>query len=229
MRVRDHVALSTATAALLYPLVGRSVLGAWVASIFIDVDHYLWFAAHNRRLDPVAAVRSFNDGLAPELPETRLLHHPAVLGTLMVLSSRRRAVLFPVLGMTFHAGLDIFHQARTKRAQAAALDRDGFTCRVCGAKDGVVAHVWRQPRLLPSYRLEHFVTVCQDCHGIAHSHGALAIAGVDSDWESYLRDTGLSSFAERRSRPSPDQPTRARSRVDLRERNGGSPATARPR
>lgn len=188
MRVRDHLALSTATAVLLYPRLRRSVFGAWAASIFIDADHYLWFAVRNRRLNPVAAVRSFNNAQAPQHSETRLLHHPAVLLTLLLLSSRRRAILLPVLGMTFHVGLDVYHRERTARARAAALNRDHFTCQVCGAKDpDVVAHLWRQPRLLPSYRVEHFVTVCSSCHEIAHAPGVRAIAAVDCDWESYLR------------------------------------------
>ena len=193
VRVRDHIALSTAAAALLYPRFRRSVFGAWAASIFIDVDHYLWFVARNGRVNPVAAVRSFNSAKSQEQSETRLLHHPAVLATLLLASRRRRAVLLPVLGMTFHVGLDVYHRARTARARTAALDRDRFTCQVCGAKDSVVPHLWRQPRLLPSYRVEHFVTLCESCHEIAHGPGVRAIAPVDCDWESYLSYTGLRS------------------------------------
>jgi hypothetical protein len=194
VRVRDHVALSTATAALLYPRLGRSAFGAWAASIFIDVDHYLWFAVRNRRLNPVVAVRSFNSAQAQEHSEARLLHHPGVLVTLLLLSSRRRAILLPALGMTFHVGLDTYHRARTARARAAALNRDHFTCQVCGAKNpDVVPHLWRQPRLLPSYRVEHIVTLCGACHEDAHAPGAKAVADLDCEWETYLEQTGLRS------------------------------------
>src|SRR6266571_4711299 len=48
MRVRDHVAISSAGAALLYPVVGRAVVGGWLASILIDADHYLWFCLKHR-------------------------------------------------------------------------------------------------------------------------------------------------------------------------------------
>jgi hypothetical protein len=210
VRVRDHVALSTAAAALLYPKLGSSVLGAWAASIFIDVDHYLWFVARNRRLNPVAAVRTFNSAQSREDSATRRLHHPAVLAALLLIGTRRRAVLLPALGMTFHVGLDLYHRSRTARAKAAALDRDRFTCQVCGAKDpDVVAHLWRQPRLLPSYRLDHFVTVCVSCHEIAHAPGVRAIAPPECGWESYLRYTGLVRSV-RRARRSPAPPTQAR-------------------
>jgi hypothetical protein len=155
---------------LLYPKLGRLVLGAWAASIFIDVDHYLYYVVRKRRLNPVAAVRSFNSAESHEDSETRRLHHPLVLASLLLLGTRRRALLLPALGMTFHVGLDVYHRARTVRAKAAALDRDRFKCQVCGAKDpDVVAHLWRQPRLLPSYRVEHFVTLCGSCHEIAHT------------------------------------------------------------
>jgi len=193
VRVRDHVALSTVAAALLYPRLRRSVIVPWAASILIDVDHYLWFAVRRRRLNPVAAVRSFNSAQAQEHAETRLLHHPAVLTALVLLAGRRRSLLLPVLGMTFHVGLDVYHRARTARARAAALDRDEFTCQVCGERNPaeVVVHLWRQPRLLPSYRSDHFVTVCGGCHHVAHARRGKAIAPVDRDWEDYLNETGL--------------------------------------
>lgn len=194
MRVRDHVVLSTTAAALLYPRLGRSVMGAWAASILIDVDHYLWFAVRNRSLNPSAAVRSFNSARSQEHSETRMFHHPAVLMGLLLAGARRRALLLPALGMTFHVGLDVYHRARTARARAAALERDRFTCQVCGARDpDVVPHLWRQPNVLPSYRLDHWVTLCLACHEVAHARGVRAVAAADCGWESYLRQTGLSS------------------------------------
>jgi hypothetical protein len=208
VRVRDHVALSSATAALLYPRLRRSVLGAWAASILIDVDHYLWFAVRNRRLNPVEAVRTFNSAASTEHSQTRLLHHPAVLATLLLLSRRRRAFLLPVLGMTFHVGLDTYHRARTGRARKAALSRDRLTCQVCDSKDAsVVPHLWRQPRVLPSYRVEHFITLCGSCHEVAHAPGNRAIVGEDCSWEAYLAQTGLGArvgfaFAETKARGS---------------------------
>lgn len=190
MRVRDHVALSTAAAGLLYPRLRSSVFAAWAASVLIDVDHYAWFVVRNRRLNPVTAVRSFNGARSAQHSETRLLHHPTVVLTLLLLGTRRRAILLPALGMAFHVGLDIYHRARTHDARAAALSRDRFTCQVCGTQGpGVVAHLWRQPRLLPSYRVDHFVSVCGACHETAHS--GKAVVPVECDWDSYLERTGL--------------------------------------
>lgn len=199
MRVRDHVVLSTATAAVLYPRMRALVVTPWAASIFIDVDHYLWYSLRNHRLSPVAAVRFFNRAQPPQHKGTRPFHHPGVLLLLLVLSARRRAAMLPLSGMTFHVGLDLYHRSRTAAARAAVLNRDHFTCRVCSAqRPDVVAHLWRQPRLLPSYRVEHFVTVCSACHEAAHARRTEAIAAVDCDWKSYLHRTGLVARASAR-------------------------------
>jgi hypothetical protein len=142
--------------------------------------------ARHRRLDPVAAVRLYTQANAPQHPATRSLHHPAVALLLLLLSRRKRAAALPLMGMTFHVGLDISHRMRMAEAKGDALIRDHFTCRVCGAEgEDVVAHVWRQPRVLPSYEPEHFVTVCDGCHQAAHAPGAVAVAGLSCDWESY--------------------------------------------
>jgi hypothetical protein len=188
MRVRDHVALASGAAALLYPRLGRAVAVPWAAGIFIDVDHYVWFMAHHRSLNPLNAVRVYNDAEAPQHGATRHLHNPAALSLILLLGKRRRRVGLPVAGAAFHVSLDIYHRARTAEAKAAALSRDRFVCRVCGARtDDVVAHVWRQPRILPSYRVEHFVSVCGDCHQAAHALGAVAIVRPRAAWEPYRR------------------------------------------
>lgn len=173
MRVRDHVLISSAAAALLSPGLRRAALVPWVASILIDVDHYAWFCFSERSLDPIAAVRYFNGANPPQHAGTRLLHHPVLLLCLLVLGFRWRLAALLALGMTFHVGVDIFHLVRMNRARRGALRRDRHICQVCGVRGPqVVAHVWRQPRLLPSYRVEHLISVCPDCHERAHASDA---------------------------------------------------------
>jgi hypothetical protein len=199
MRVRDHVALASGAAALLYPRLGPAVAVPWAAGIFIDVDHYLWFMARHRSLNPAAAVRLYNDAEAPQHQETRHLHNPAALSMILLLG-RPRLVGLPVLGAAFHVSLDVYHRGRTAEAKAAALSRDRFTCQVCGARtDDVVAHLWRQPRILPSYRVEHFVSVCRGCHEAAHARGEVAIVRPTAAWEPYRRRVAM--CAEQTARP----------------------------
>jgi len=169
MRVRDHVALSTAGAALLYPSFGRRVLRAWAASILIDSDHYVWFAVRHRNLNPMAAVRFFHEEQAPEHPATRLLHSPVALAMIFLMSARRRALLPLALGMATHVALDRYHEARLEGARTAALERDEYTCQVCGSQEPPIGvHLESQPWLLPSYRSQNLVTVCETCHEAAH-------------------------------------------------------------
>lgn len=170
MRVRDHVAISSAGAAVLYPVFGRRVFAAWAGSVLIDVDHYLWFVIHERSLNPLKAVRFFNQAKAPAENTIRVLHSPVAISLAFLLAARRRALLPVAFGMAAHAALDLFHEARLRQPRAAALQRDNFTCQACGAQGvEVVAHLERQPRLLPSYDASNHRVLCTSCHEAAHA------------------------------------------------------------
>jgi hypothetical protein len=170
VRVRDHIALSTAVVAPLSPWLGRRALYAWTAGIGLDIDHYLWFCASGRHWNPIAAVRLFNEPAPPQNTATRLLHTPFALVTVALLGFRRQGVRAVVLGMALHVALDAYHKHRVDRTRVLALRRDDYTCQVCGLRGPELAtHMSRQPRLLPSYELRHHVTVCRACHEAAHA------------------------------------------------------------
>lgn len=172
MRVSDHALISTGAAAALYPRLRSRVLVPWAASLLIDVDHYLWFCLHQRSVSPRKAVRFFNQAQPPQHSGTRLLHHPVTLLLVLVVSLRWHWAALLLLGMAFHVGLDVYHGARMDEVRRAALRRDAATCRHCGARGpDVVAHLWRQPRLLAAYRAEHLISLCTECHALAHANG----------------------------------------------------------
>ncbi len=192
MRVRDHVVLSAAGAALLYPWVGRRVLGCWAASILIDADHYVWFCLRQRRLNPLMAVRLFNEAQPPHHPATRLLHNPAVLLIGLLFGIRRERALPVAVGMALHVALDVHHEVRMDEARAAALHRDHFTCQTCGTQGPEVGtHLWQQPPLLPSYGMQNFVTLCSSCHEAAHARGTRSVSGIRSRLRSAMKHRGL--------------------------------------
>lgn len=185
MRTRDHLLLSTLAAAALYPVLGRKALVPWAASILIDVDHYAWFCLDQRTVNLVEAVRFFNQAQPPQHAATRRLHGPDVLAALTIASVWWRPLRLVVGGMAFHEALDLYHRSRQEDARTRTLLRDHYTCRVCGARDDtVVAHVWRQPRALPSYRLDTLISLCGPCHEKAHEVGAqfvqYALASADT-------------------------------------------------
>ncbi len=170
MRVRDHIALSTAGALLLRPWLGRGVLGLWAGGVLIDADHYAWFCLRRRRLNPVAAVRLFNEAQGPSGRATRALHSPAALLAFLIVGLRRPRLLPAALGMSLHAVLDAWHEAGMGRARAAALERDRFACRACGTRaPDLGTHLRRQPWLLPSYEAHNLVSLCGPCHEAAHA------------------------------------------------------------
>jgi hypothetical protein len=169
MRVRDHVALSTAGAALLRPWLGRDVLSAWAGGVLIDVDHYVWFCVRERGLSPVAAVRLFNTAQGPRHAATRALHSQSVLLVLLLVGIRRRRVLPVAVGMALHVALDQLHERRMHHSRTAALRRDDFSCQACGTRGvHVGAHIHKQPPLLPSYETDNLISLCAPCHEAAH-------------------------------------------------------------
>jgi len=169
MRVRDHIALSTAGSALLSPCLGRGVVTVWAGAVLIDVDHYVWFCLRERRLNPVSAVRYFNGAHAPQHAATRGLHSPLALLAVLLLGARRPQLLGVALGMGAHVTLDKFHEARMNEARAAALARDDITCQECGTRGPRVGtHLQRQPWLLPSYSSQNLISLCPACHRAAH-------------------------------------------------------------
>lgn len=175
MRVRDHVVISTAGAALLSPWLGSKVLPAWAASILIDVDHYAWFAIRRRRIDLMDAVRYFNGSNPATHRATRVLHSPLVLLAILVVAFRRPKHVLPVfLGMALHAALDYGHDAQMSRARAAAVTRTESRCERCGTPaQPVGTHLWRQPPLLPSYDPRNLLVLCAACHRNEHARPAV--------------------------------------------------------
>lgn len=170
MRVRDHIAISAAGAALVWPWAGRRALGLGVAGVLIDADHFAWYCMRQRRLSPVAALRFFNEAAPPQHAATRFLHSPLALLAAFALAIRRPRLQPVAVGMALHVALDTFHRARMTAMRSRARRRDEGSCRACGARTpDVGAHVWSQPWLLPSYRAENAVCLCARCHEAAHA------------------------------------------------------------
>ncbi|HEX8996783.1 MAG TPA: hypothetical protein VF812_12205 [Ktedonobacterales bacterium] len=169
MRVRDHVLLSTIAATALYPTLGRKALVPWAASILIDVDHYVWFCLGHRSISLTKAIRFFNEAQPPQHIATHRLHGADVLAAVAITSIWWRPMRLVFGGLIFHVALDAAHNARLSAARRLALERDHMTCQWCGARDDtIVAHVWRQPALLPSYRPDTLISLCGRCHELAH-------------------------------------------------------------
>jgi len=169
MRVRDHIAISTAAAVLSRRWLGRDALLLWAGGVLIDTDHYLAFCLRERRLSPAAAVRFYNRADVPDHWATRAFHSPSALLCVACVSARVRPLAAVALGMGLHVMLDAGHETRMMRTRRAALERDQHTCQACGGRTHVGAHLSRQPWLLPSYGPGNVVSLCNPCHVRAHS------------------------------------------------------------
>jgi hypothetical protein len=170
MRVRDHIAISTTGAALAKPWLHGGAFGLWAGAVLVDADHYVWFGLRERRWDPGAAMRFFNEAHPPQDAATRVLHNPLVPLALLAIGARRRVLASVALGMAAHIALDACHEARMDAARAAALERDAFSCQICGRQGPTVGtHLRTQPLLLPSYRPGNLISLCGPCHEREHA------------------------------------------------------------
>jgi hypothetical protein len=173
MRVQEHVKLSTLAATVALPWLGKDVWIPLTASILIDVDHYVWHAVTYRTPSLKTAIQYFGQADPPQLQEARLLHHPIVLGILLLIALRTRSrILFLILaGLIFHVSLDVVHATQMKSLKQSLREKANGICPECGAKcEALQLHtVYFSPNVLDRYNPEHFVVLCPLCHQLAHS------------------------------------------------------------
>jgi hypothetical protein len=173
MRVRDHIAIASTAALFSRRWLGRDAVLLWSGAVLIDADHYLAFCLQEGRVSPAAAVRFYNRAAAPQPRAARAFHTPFALLAVVGLGSRWRPLTVLGLGMGLHVMLDAVHERRMKYTRAAALERDQHACQACGQRTAQVGtHVSRQPRILPSYRPQDVVSLCNPCHVLAHDQQA---------------------------------------------------------
>jgi hypothetical protein len=172
MRVQEHVKISTVATLIALPLLKKDAWIPLAASVLIDVDHYLWHAVTHRTLSLRAAVRYFGQADPPQMAQARLLHHPIVLGLLLVLALRTRSrILWLILiGLVFHVSLDAIHVAEMNHLKWSLSEQAHSICQQCGrhvpALQLHTVHVARN--LLDRYNPAHFIVLCPECHEQAH-------------------------------------------------------------
>lgn len=178
MRIQEHVKLSTAAALVVLPWLKKDVWIPFTASIFIDVDHYLWHAVTHRTLSLREAVHYFGQADPPRQAQAKFLHHPVILGGLLLLALRTRSRILGLIlaGLLFHASLDTLHITQMNRLKHSLSERAGYVCPVCGKHQDVLqlhtVHFARN--LLDRYNPHHYVVLCPTCHERAHRKPGMA-------------------------------------------------------
>lgn len=173
MRVQEHIKLSTAAAVVALPWLKKDIWIPFVASIGIDVDHYLWHVVTHRTLSLRAAVRYFGQADPPRLSGAKFLHQPWVLGLLLCTASLTRSrILWLILaGMLFHVSLDIIHNSQMSYLKRSLSEQATYTCPACGQHyEALQLHtVHVAKNFLDRYNPQHFVVLCPSCHEKAHA------------------------------------------------------------
>ena len=152
MRVRDHVVLSAAGAALLRRWTGRGAAGLIAGGVLIDADHYAWFFVRHRQLNPVAAIRFFNEAHPPQHPR----HAAAALARRAARRGGRRAPLAAAAAGGPRGWACMSPWTRITRPHApgaaSALERTNTAARHADHGHARSTRTSAQPWLLPSYR-----------------------------------------------------------------------------
>jgi len=172
MRIQEHVKLSTAAAVVALPWLKQDVWIPLLASLGIDVDHYIWHAITQRTLSFRAAIRYFGQADPQHLTHAKFLHHPVVLASIFVIALRLRSrLLFLILaGLVFHVCLDTFHDSQMSGLKKSLSEQAQYHCPQCGKEEPALQlHTLHfASNLLERYAPRHFVVLCPDCHEKAH-------------------------------------------------------------
>lgn len=173
MRVQEHLKLSALAATMALPWLGKDVLIPLTSSVLIDVDHYLWHAVTFRTLSFREAVQYFGQADPSQRKEARLLHHPLVLGILLLIALRTRSrfLMLILAGLIFHVSLDVVHVTQMQSLKQSLSEEANHICPECGERcKALQLHtVYFSPNLLNRYNAKHFVVLCPTCHEKAHS------------------------------------------------------------
>jgi hypothetical protein len=173
MRVQEHVKISMVATIITLPWLKKDAWIPLAASVLIDVDHYLWYAVTQRTLSLRAAIRYFGQADPPQLPEARLLHHPIVLGLLLVLAARTRSRLLWLIlaGLLFHVSLDAIHVTQMNHLKHSLSEQAHSLCQECEQHfPALQLHtVHFAGNILDRYNPRHFVVLCPECHEKAHA------------------------------------------------------------
>ena len=172
MRVQEHLKLSTIAAAVAFPWLGKDVWIPFAASIFIDVDHYIWHILTQRTLSLRSAISYFGQADPPQTVGAKFLHHPLVLGVLLFLAVRWRSRLLGLIlaGLLFHVCLDAIHISWMGYLKRSLSEQAGHSCSECGQRvEALQLHTLHfAGNLLDRYNPVHFVVLCPTCHEKAH-------------------------------------------------------------
>ena len=190
MRIQEHVKLSTAAAIITLPWLKQDVWIPFTASILIDVDHFIWHTVTHRTLSLRAAIRYFGQADPPQRPMAKFLHHPFILGPLLLLAllTRSKLLLLILAGLLFHVSLDTIHITQMRHLIRTLSQQADNTCPQCGQScDSLQLHTVSFARnILDRYNPQHFIVLCPTCHEKAHK-----IKAISPDTSELVAETAV--------------------------------------
>jgi hypothetical protein len=174
MRIQEHLKLSSAAALVALPWLKQDIWIPFTSSILIDVDHYLWHAVTHRTLSLRAAFRYFGQAHPQQRPMVKFLHHPFVLGPLLLVAilTRSRWLWLILAGLLFHVSLDTIHVTQMNHLKQTLRTQADNSCPQCKQHcDALQLHTLHySSSMLDRYNPVHFMVLCPACHEEAHRY-----------------------------------------------------------
>jgi hypothetical protein len=119
MLPKQHAAYGAVAALALAPFLRRGSITFWAASVFVDADHYLWYAARSHDFNLLRAYRFFlqrrrhaAEPASGLTGDARPWHGPVSVALLWLLVRRWRPLRPVFFGVLLHALLDAYSEHR---------------------------------------------------------------------------------------------------------------------
>jgi hypothetical protein len=112
-----HIVLGAIFSILIYFLFNISLFQAsliFLASVFIDVDHYIWFVLNKKDWNLKSAYEWHKKIPLNHKPFIQIFHTVELLIILLILSYFWFGFLFILLGIVFHSILDLIEMSYTR-------------------------------------------------------------------------------------------------------------------
>ncbi len=181
MRPSWHIAFSTTVAFTWHLRRRRFPLLWWLASLLVDIDHYVWYGLTTGRWHIKSAwygSRTEEFRLRhPRMP----FHRWTLVGFLLLIGKWQPKVSAAAWGVGFHLLLDEvgrmhpriayrYRQWRYHRLWRKIVAQRGHRCEHCGTSEGILELHHRVPESLGGrFTPDNLVLLCPACHDRAHA------------------------------------------------------------
>lgn len=121
MDIKFHFGFTSILAAILFPVFGWKVLIFYIGGVLVDIDHYIWFVAKYKKINPLQCYNFYisespRQNFKPIIGALHIFHTFEYLTFIIVLSLFNNYTFIYLIGLLGHYLLDlVWHAFIAKR------------------------------------------------------------------------------------------------------------------